>query len=66
MFRNLNHVPMGVQSEDIAKSIFSNPFGGHLGFMQIRWSSTPWIQLDFSLADPAVHVGGVRECKIKC
>ena len=47
MFRYLNHVPMCSESEYTAKSIFSAPFGGHLGFMQIRKSSTPWIQLDF-------------------
>ena len=35
------------ESEDIAKNIFSALFGGHLGFMQIIWSFTPWIQLDF-------------------
>ena len=46
MFRYLNQVPMCSESEYTAKSIFSAPFGGHLGFMQIRWSSTPWIQLD--------------------
>ena len=47
MFRYLNQVPMCSESEYTAKSIFSAPFGGHLGFMQIRWSSTLWIQLDF-------------------
>ena len=47
MFRNLNQVPMCSESEYIAKSILSAPFGGHLGFMQIRWSSRPWIKLNF-------------------
>ena len=27
-------------------SISSNTLGGHLGFMQIRQSSIPWIQLE--------------------
>ena len=36
MFRYLNQVPMCSESEYTAKSIFSAPFGGHLGFMQIR------------------------------
>ena len=36
MFRYLNQVPMWSESEYTAKSIFSAPFGGHLGFMQIR------------------------------
>ena len=38
MFRYLNQVPMCSESEDTAKSIFSGPFGGHLGFMQISYS----------------------------
>ena len=46
MFRNLNEVHMCSESEDIAKKIFSAPFGGHLGFRQIRWSPTHLIQLD--------------------
>ena len=36
MFRYLNQVPMCPESEYTAKSIFSAPFGGHLGFMQIK------------------------------
>ena len=47
MFRYLNLVPMCSESEDTDKSIFSAPFDSHIGFMQIRQSSTPWIQLDF-------------------
>ena len=47
MFKNLNQVPMCSENEDIANSMFSTLLGGHLGFMQIRWYSTPWIHLDF-------------------
>ena len=41
MFRNLNHVSKGSESAVITESIYSAQFGGHLGFMQIRRSSTP-------------------------
>ena len=36
IFKYLNQIPMCSESEYTAKSIFSAPFGGYLGFKQIR------------------------------